>query len=190
MALFFLLCSLPFLAVVTSQPNFIPDEPWVNMYRQGFNFQCPHGEVITAIRSYFSETEGSDRLLTFECQPTPSTMGEPTKCWWDDINRGGQEWYGIPFVMTLRLEERQVPHLLYLFTEDVPMYYKEEGDIVIENYGYFIRGASTTFSAVHRFTEDVPEHYKEEGDIVIENYGYFIRGASTTFSAVHSNSKA
>ncbi|RXM98875.1 Nucleoside diphosphate kinase 7 [Acipenser ruthenus] len=54
-----------------------------------------------------------------------------------------------------RLEERQVPHLLYLFTEDVPEYYKEEGDIVIENYGYFIRGASTTFSAVHRWVSAI-----------------------------------
>ncbi|XP_041128332.1 dermatopontin-like [Polyodon spathula] len=170
MALLFLLCALPFLAVVTGQPNFIPDEPWVNMYRQGFNFQCPHGEVIMAIRSYFSEKEGSDRLWTFECQPTPTTMGEPTECWWDDINRGGQEWYQLcsnnglvagiqsqyfPAVLDREWQfyccrySRRCPYSC-TFTEDVPEYYKEEGDIVIENYGYFIRGASTTFSAVHR----------------------------------------
>ncbi|KAK1169749.1 dermatopontin-like [Acipenser oxyrinchus oxyrinchus] len=160
MALLFLLCALPFLAVVTGQPNFIPDEPWVSMYRQGFNFQCPHGEVIMAIRSYFSEKVGSDRLWTFESQPTPSTMGESTECWWDDINRGGQEWYqlcsnnrlvaGVQSQYFPAVLDREWQFYCCGFTEDVPEYYKEEHDIVIENYGYFIRGASTTFSAVHR----------------------------------------
>ncbi|MGH0155654.1 UNVERIFIED_CONTAM: hypothetical protein FKN15_029297 [Acipenser sinensis] len=187
MALFFLLCSLPFLAVVTSQPNFIPDEPWVNMYRQGFNFQCPHGEVITAIRSYFSEKEGSDRLWTFECQPTPSTMGEPTKCWWDDINRGGQEWYGIPFVMTL-VGLQAV--LLQNWSEDHRMRCPFASKSISQAFSNFHDFTGFQVSQPKRFTEDVPMYYKEEGDIVIENYGYFIRGASTTFSAVHSNSKA
>ncbi|KAG2457095.1 NDK7 kinase, partial [Polypterus senegalus] len=82
-----------FQITALQMPNYIPDEEWVNMFRQGFNFQCPHGEVIMAIRSYFDENEGSDRLWTFECQATPVNMGEPTECWWDDINRAGQEWY-------------------------------------------------------------------------------------------------
>ncbi|TNM87738.1 hypothetical protein fugu_005959 [Takifugu bimaculatus] len=50
---------------------------WVNGYRQGFNFQCPHGEVIVAARSYYSEQDGSDRLWSFECQPTPEGLGSP-----------------------------------------------------------------------------------------------------------------
>ena len=92
--------SLPFLlplllllaALTCAQPNDLYDEPWINQYRQGFNFQCPHGEALVAIRSYFSEKDGSDRLWSFECQPTPYSLGEPTDCWWDDINRGGMEW--------------------------------------------------------------------------------------------------
>ncbi|KAK1796761.1 hypothetical protein P4O66_009775 [Electrophorus voltai] len=80
------------VSVVHAQPNYIYEEEWVNTWRQGFNFQCPHGEALVAIRSYFSEKEGNDRLWSFECQPTPSTLGEPTECWWDDINRAGMEW--------------------------------------------------------------------------------------------------
>ncbi|MEQ2285116.1 hypothetical protein AMECASPLE_028560 [Ameca splendens] len=84
--------ALSLLATVAAQSNDHYDMGWVNGYRQGFNFQCPHGEVIVAIRSYFSENEGSDRLWSFECQPTPENLGEPSDCWWDDINRAGLEW--------------------------------------------------------------------------------------------------
>jgi len=79
-------------------PRDAHDEPysagmsWVNSFRQGFNFQCPHGEALVAVRSYFSEAAGCDRLWTFECQATPQGLGEPTDCWWDDINRAGLEW--------------------------------------------------------------------------------------------------
>ncbi|XP_039601111.1 dermatopontin [Polypterus senegalus] len=170
MALALLLFVMPLLAVVCGQPNYIPDEEWVNMFRQGFNFQCPHGEVIMAIRSYFDENEGSDRLWTFECQATPVNMGEPTECWWDDINRAGQEWYHlcsnnglVAGVQSQYFNEvldrewqfyccrysRRCPYSCWM-TNEVPEHYKEEGDFVITNYGYFIRGASTTFSGVHR----------------------------------------
>ncbi|MBN3314484.1 DERM protein, partial [Atractosteus spatula] len=165
-----LLWVLTCLAVVSGQPNYIPDEDWVNMYRQGFNFQCPHGEVIVAIRSYFSKEEGSDRLWTFECQPTPVGMGEPTECWWDDINRAGMEWYstcsGNGLVAGIQSQyfgevldrewqfyccrySRRCPYSCWM-TNEVPSYYKEEADMVIQNYGYFIRGAATTFSGVLR----------------------------------------
>jgi len=36
-------------------------------------------------------------------------------------------------------------------TSDVPEYHREEGEMVIPSYGYFIRGAQTTFSGVLRF---------------------------------------
>ena len=92
-----LLWTLPLLvSLVAAQHD--PHDPeaydmsWVNQYRQGFNFQCPHGEALVAVRSFFSEVQGSDRLWTFECQPTPEGLGEPTDCWWDDINRAGLEW--------------------------------------------------------------------------------------------------
>lgn len=88
-----MLWALPLLATVAAQNNDIYEIPWVNTFRQGFNFQCPHGEVLVAIRSYFSEKEGCDRLWTFDCQRTPEGLGEPTDCWWDDINRAGMEWY-------------------------------------------------------------------------------------------------
>ncbi len=35
-------------------------------------------------------------------------------------------------------------------TNDVPEYLKEEGEMVVPSYGYFIRGAQTTFSGVLR----------------------------------------
>ncbi|KAM3618988.1 uncharacterized protein V6R79_001326 [Siganus canaliculatus] len=84
--------ALPLLAMVSAQSHDHHDMGWVNGYRQGFNFQCPHGEVIVAIRSYYSEQEGSDRLWSFECQATPEGLGEPSDCWWDDISRAGMEW--------------------------------------------------------------------------------------------------
>lgn len=74
------------------------DMGWINSYRQGFNFQCPHGEVMVAVRSYYNEQEGSDRLWSFECQPTPEGLGEPSDCWWDDISRAGIEWWVLPAI--------------------------------------------------------------------------------------------
>ncbi|XP_036401421.1 dermatopontin-like [Megalops cyprinoides] len=165
-----LLWALPLLTAVSGQPNYIPDEPWVNVYRQGFNFQCRHGEVLVAIRSYFSEEEGSDRLWTFECQPTPQGLGEPTECWWDDINRAGMEWTstcsnnglvaGVQsqyFGAVLDREwqfyccrySRRCPYSCWK-TNEIPEYYREEGEMVIPSYGYFIRGAQTTFSGILR----------------------------------------
>lgn len=88
--------ALTLLAMAIAQPQQLShdhhDMGWVNGYRQGFNFQCPPGEVLVAIRSYYSQQDGSDRLWTFECQPTPEGLGEASDCWWDDINRAGMEW--------------------------------------------------------------------------------------------------
>lgn len=42
-------------------------------------------------------------------------------------------------------------------TPDIPDYYREEGELVVPSYGYFIRGAQTTFSGVERWVPDVPE---------------------------------
>lgn len=39
-------------------------------------------------------------------------------------------------------------------TSDVPEQYREEGELVVPSYGYFIRGAQTTFSGVLRFVEE------------------------------------
>ncbi|KAG9349609.1 hypothetical protein JZ751_028057 [Albula glossodonta] len=168
-----LLWALPLLATVLGQYNNIPDEPWVNTWRQGFNFQCPHGEALVAIRSYFSSKEGSDRLWTFECQPTPHGFGELTECWWDDINRAGMEWTstcsnngivaGVQsqyFSAVLDREwqfyccrySRRCPYSCWK-TPDIPQYYREEGELVVPSYGYFIRGAQTTFSGVLRRSE-------------------------------------
>lgn len=36
-------------------------------------------------------------------------------------------------------------------TSDIPEYYREEGELVVPSYGYFIRGAQTTFTGVLRF---------------------------------------
>lgn len=93
-----LLASL--LAAAGAQSQDHHDMGWVNGYRQSFNFQCPHGEVLVAARSYYSEADGMDRLWTFECQPTPEGLGEPSDCWWDDINRAGLEWWVFIYLMT------------------------------------------------------------------------------------------
>ncbi|XP_062412121.1 dermatopontin [Sardina pilchardus] len=152
------------------QPNYVYGEPWVNQFRQGFNFQCPHGEALVAIRSYFSEKEGMDRVWSFECQRTPYGLGEPTDCWWDDINRAGLEWTSMCsnnglvagvqsqyFSAVLDREwqfyccrySRRCPYSCWK-TQENPNYYQEESDFVVPSYGYFIRGASTTFSGVLR----------------------------------------
>ncbi|XP_051986465.1 dermatopontin [Xyrauchen texanus] len=169
------LLALPMLLLfsrVNAQPGYMHDEgeDWVNMWRQGFNFQCPHGEVLVAIRSYFSEKEGSDRLWNFECQRTPFDWGEPNECWWDDINRAGMEWSSVcsnnGLVAGLQSQYfdavldrewqfyccrygRRCPYSCWK-TSDVPEYHREEGEMVIPTYGYFIRGAQTTFSGVMR----------------------------------------
>ncbi|KAK6320718.1 hypothetical protein J4Q44_G00098250 [Coregonus suidteri] len=144
--------------------------PWIHTFRQGFNFQCPHGEVLVALQSVFSEKEGSDRLWTFECQQTPTTLGHPTECWWDDINRAGMEWSStctnnglVAGVMSKYFEpvldrewsfyccrySRRCPYSCWKSLE-VPGQYREEGEFVIPSYGYFIRGAQTTFDGVLR----------------------------------------
>ncbi|XP_052455486.1 dermatopontin [Carassius gibelio] len=166
------LCLLMVFSTVRAQHGYTYEtgEEWVNTWRQGFNFQCPHGEVLVAIRSYFSEKEGSDRLWNFECQRTPYDWGEPNECWWDDINRAGLEWSSVCtnnglvagvqskyFEAVLDREwqfyccryARRCPYSCWK-TSDVPEYYKEEGEMVIPSYGYFIRGAQTTFSGVLR----------------------------------------
>lgn len=35
-------------------------------------------------------------------------------------------------------------------TSDIPEHYREEGELVVPSYGYFIRGAQTTFTGVLR----------------------------------------
>ena len=68
------------------------DDGWVNLNRQGFSYQCPHGEVVVAVKSIFNKKEGSDRQWNYACMPTPQSLGEPTECWWEEINRAGMEW--------------------------------------------------------------------------------------------------
>lgn len=102
------------LSTVAAQSHDHHDMAWVNGYRQSFNFQCPHGEVLVAIRSYFSEQDGSDRLWTFECQPTPEGLGEPSDCWWDDISRAGMEWWVLCLISVIYL---LVEHLLSTFLD-------------------------------------------------------------------------
>ncbi|XP_041066500.1 dermatopontin [Carcharodon carcharias] len=158
------------ISVVYGQDYLPSDVYWVNLYRQGFNFQCPQGEALVGIQSYYDNEGGSDRVWSFECMPTPEGMGEATECWWDDINRAGLEWYhtcsnngivaGIQsqyFEAVLDREwqfyccsySKRCPYGCWL-TTDVPEQYQEEGHLVLQYYGYFIRGASTTFSGVHR----------------------------------------
>ncbi|XP_062905939.1 dermatopontin [Mobula hypostoma] len=159
------------LIIVVYGQNYPPsDVYWINQYRQGFNFQCPAGEALVVIQSYYDKSEGSDRLWSFECQPTPEDMGQPTECWWDDIMQAGLEWYhtctnnGIVTGVQSRYYEsvldrdwqflcckysRRCPYACWL-TTDVPESYEEEGHFVMPQYGYFIRGASTTFSGVQR----------------------------------------
>jgi len=97
-------------STVNSQQGYMYEtgEDWVNTWRQGFNFQCPHGELLVAIKSYFSGKEGSDRLWNFECQRTPYDWGEPSECWWDDINRAGMEWYVYVFGYQCSVKHRSM----------------------------------------------------------------------------------
>ncbi|KPP63448.1 dermatopontin-like [Scleropages formosus] len=196
------LWALSLLAVSWGYPNYLYDEPWVNMFRQGFNFQCPHGEVLVAIRSYFMEAEGSDRLWTFECQPTPPSLGEPTECWWDDINRAGMEWcYNGSEIFHLRRLLSALTNGAAFPARD-PLFVLERSS-KCSNNGLVAGIQSQYFTSVLdrewqfyccRYsrrcpyscwkTNDVPEYYREEGEMVIPSYGYFIRGAQTTFSGV------
>ncbi|KAI4790449.1 hypothetical protein KUCAC02_024826 [Chaenocephalus aceratus] len=53
---------------VASQSQDRHDMGWLNGFRQSFNFQCPHGEVLVALRSFYGEADGMDRLWSFEYQ--------------------------------------------------------------------------------------------------------------------------
>ncbi|KAJ0032148.1 hypothetical protein NQD34_002229 [Periophthalmus magnuspinnatus] len=169
------------------------DMGWVNAYRQGFNFQCPHGEVLVAIRSYFSEKEGSDRLWSFECQATPEGLGQPTDCWWDDINRAGLEWTstcsrnglvaGVQSKYFESVLDREWQFYCCYYTRRCP--YSCMYALHIQSYYYDKKIPYTVhLYSVNRKTTDVPEYYREEGEMVVPSYGYFIRGAQTTFSGV------
>ncbi|XP_036090580.1 dermatopontin [Rousettus aegyptiacus] len=146
------------------------DDGWVNLNRQGFSFQCPHGQVVVAVRSIFSKKEGSDRQWNYACAPTPQSLGEPTECWWEEINRAGMEWYqtcssnGLVAGFQSRYFEsvldrewqfyccrysKRCPYSCWLTTE-YPGHYGEEMDMVSYSYDYYMRGATTTFSAVER----------------------------------------
>ncbi|XP_015731881.1 dermatopontin [Coturnix japonica] len=150
--------------------NYGDNDEWVNVYRQGFNFQCPHGQVIVAIRSVFSKKEGSDRLWNYACMPAAQSLGEPTECWWEEINRAGTEWYQtcsnnglvagfqsqyFPSVLDREWQfyccrySRRCPYSCWLTTE-YPGHYGEDTDMMMYTYDYYIRGATTTFSAVDR----------------------------------------
>uniref|UniRef100_UPI00398ED646 dermatopontin n=1 Tax=Pristiophorus japonicus TaxID=55135 RepID=UPI00398ED646 len=159
------------LIIVVYGQNYPPPEVhWINLYRQGFNFQCQPGEALIGIQSYFEKEEGSDRVWNFECSPTTVGMGQVTECWWDDINQAGLEWYqtcsnnGIVAGVQSRYYEavldrdwqfyccrysKRCPYSCWL-TTDAPEQYEEEGHLWIQDYGYFIRGAATTFSFVNR----------------------------------------
>ncbi|KAK2488752.1 hypothetical protein MC885_021301 [Smutsia gigantea] len=146
------------------------DDGWANLNRQGFSYQCPHGQVVVAVRSVFSKKEGSDRQWNYACMPTPQSLGEPTECWWEEINRAGMEWYqtcsnnGLVAGFQSRYFEsvldrewqffccrysKRCPYSCWLTTE-YPGHYGEEMDMISYNYDYYIRGATTTFSAVER----------------------------------------
>ncbi|XP_057350983.1 dermatopontin isoform X1 [Manis pentadactyla] len=154
------------------------DDGWVNLNRQGFSYQCPHGQVVVAVRSIFSKKEGSDRQWNYACMPTPQSLGEPTECWWEEINRAGMEWYqtcsnnGLVAGFQSRYFEsvldrewqffccrysKRCPYSCWLTTE-YPGHYGEEMDMISYNYDYYIRGATTTFSAVERRCLPPPPH--------------------------------
>uniref|UniRef100_A0A4W2CV83 Dermatopontin n=2 Tax=Bos TaxID=9903 RepID=A0A4W2CV83_BOBOX len=147
------------------------DDGWVNLNRQGFSYQCPHGQVVVAVRSIFNKKEGSDRQWNYACMPTPQSLGEPTECWWEEINRAGMEWYqtcsnnGLVAGFQSRYFEsvldrewqfyccrysKRCPYSCWLTTE-YPGHYGEEMDMISYNYDYYMRGATTTFSAVESF---------------------------------------
>uniref|UniRef100_A0A7N5KMI8 Dermatopontin-like n=3 Tax=Tetrapoda TaxID=32523 RepID=A0A7N5KMI8_AILME len=153
-----------------SHQDYGQDDQWVNLFRQGFNFQCPHGQVVVAVRSAFSKKEGSDRQWNYACMPTPHGLGELTECWWEEINRAGTEWYqtcsnnGLVagfqsqyFEAVLDREwqfyccrySRRCQYACWL-TQEYPGHYGEDVDMVLYSYGYYIRGAQTTFSGVER----------------------------------------
>lgn len=125
---------------------------------------------LRAVCLHFNKKEGSDRQWNYACMPTPQSLGEPTECWWEEINRAGKEWYqtcsnnGLVAGFQSRYFEsvldrewqfyccrysKRCPYSCWLTTE-YPGHYGEEMDMISYNYDYYMRGATTTFSAVER----------------------------------------
>ncbi|CAH2220408.1 dermatopontin [Pelobates cultripes] len=151
-----------------SQHDYTDEDRWVNLFRQGFNFQCPHGQVIVAIRSTFSKKEGSDRQWNYGCMPTPHDLGEPTECWWEEINRAGMEWYQTCSNNGL-----------------VAGFQSQYFDAVLDReWQFYCCRYSRRCSYSCWLTQDYPSHYGQDVDMVMYSYGYYIRGATTTFSGV------
>ncbi|KAJ7421791.1 hypothetical protein BTVI_16502 [Pitangus sulphuratus] len=242
--------------------NYGDNDEWVNVYRQGFNFQCPHGQVIVAVRSVFSKKEGSDRLWNYACMPASQSLGEPTECWWEEINRAGTEcsvlfgaipsskeihsvikwdykcikpaqtmgWWLVSRVSIFHLcwtvngnftaaaiagdahihavfstegsladiKGAADPYAWFLLALQLQEYIPPEalrkncGPTVLASwllspvriqYNKVQAGKS---SDVSRLTTEYPGHYGEDMDMMMYTYDYYIRGATTTFSAVDS----
>lgn len=64
-------------------------------------------------------------------------------------------------------------------TSDVPENYREEGELVVPSYGYFIRGAQTTFSGVLRFVT------QKTSSLIGRFYQH--RGESYIYKIIHEN---
>lgn len=64
-------------------------------------------------------------------------------------------------VKVMKFTDRFLPltHLYFVAfhrkTTDIPEHYREEGELVVPSYGYFIRGAQTTFSGVLRSVHNI-----------------------------------
>ncbi|OWK63925.1 Dermatopontin [Lonchura striata] len=254
----FLLCVfLPLVTVAWGQYsdyyygpyNYGDNDEWVNVYRQGFNFQCPHGQVIVAVRSVFSKKEGSDRLWNYACMPASQSLGEPTECWWEEINRAGTEciWvkmkemdggtigigefgargtHGQSFLgnsEARRVLERMSTDSrddLSVFRNSLSLvskkkaiqtdYYLNYFEVIVAGYqtcsnNGLVAGFQSQYfpSVLDRewqfyccrysrrcpyscwLTTEYPGHYGEDMDMMMYTYDYYIRGATTTFSAVH-----
>ncbi|NWI60668.1 DERM protein, partial [Calyptomena viridis] len=153
--------------------NYGDNDEWVNVYRQGFNFQCPHGQVIVAVRSVFNKKEGSDRLWNYACMPASQSLGEPTECWWEEINRAGTEctyyWSGLQNIFLAECQTDVMKHIWWNIYEH----------ILVFSHNY-----SQTKPQNLELTTEYPGHYGEDMDMMMYTYDYYIRGATTTFSAV------
>uniref|UniRef100_G1QAH1 Dermatopontin n=1 Tax=Myotis lucifugus TaxID=59463 RepID=G1QAH1_MYOLU len=145
------------------------DDGWVNLNRQGFSYQWPWDKTPVSVESLEGGTAqwlGSNYLS----RPVPRSRKQERYCEWHPFQRKGCDGYqtcsnnGLVAGFQSRYFEsvldrewqfyccrysKRCPYSCCMTTE-YPGHYGEDMDMVSYDYDYYMRGATTTFSAVER----------------------------------------
>jgi len=108
---------------------------------------CTQNGIAAGIQSKYFEAV-LDREWQFYCCRYKRRC--PYSCMYAKLPRPLHAKLPSPLTLSTKNSRRHLCHHRRK-TSDVPEQYREEGEMVVPAYGYFIRGAQTTFSGVLRW---------------------------------------